>query len=372
MEFSALAILNETGERMRRLSLGPGGRVLVETGLQVPSKGMLTAGAFFFDETVVEGDLNSDNQPSTGEVVTDGNVRSLLAAPIVIGGRCQAVISIASSERNAYTDWELMDLDLAMPVLERLVADEISRLALRKREDRTARLSRFVRDMFRHGSLNEVFAEAAGLVVDEVGVDIVRISTPNTGGAFLKTRALVRTRPFGTMVPANGELIVSLMPLHEQVLRNDQTMLSGSDENSTSLVEFEREQAFASGVRSSMIVPISQGGQVLAVVSIASMSNACKLHRDSGALTFVESVARCLVPAIRKFEMDMIERPPEPVVRDIAEVDSKVVARISEAFERRWSGSSGTEDEMIHRYQRIIQRPSSNLEDSLDLEETRS
>ncbi len=362
MEFSALALLNRSGERMKRLSWGPGGRVLAETGLAVPARGSLTAEAYLSGKTVVESDLRLENQATSGEIVTDGNVRSLLAAPIVIGGRTQAVITLASSEREAYSDWELRDLEFVMPVLERLVSDEVSRREMKQREERTARLSRFVQDMSGLESLNEILAEAANLVSEEVSADIVRISTPNTEGAFLKSRTLVRSRPFGTMVPANGELIVSLMPLHEQVLRDNQAMLGGSDESNTNIVEFERQQAFATGVRSSMIVPAALGGRVVALISVASMCDNRMLHRDSGALAFVESLADCLVTAVERFQTEAVEAPARPIERDVTAADSEVLARISDSLERRWSRSTGSEDEMIDKYLSVIKRPAPEQE----------
>ncbi|MCP4684524.1 MAG: GAF domain-containing protein [bacterium] len=368
VDFASLTMIDEAGESMMRLSWGPGGRVLAETGLAVPTQGMLTAEVYRSGQTVVENDLDSGSQATPGEIVTDGNAGSLLAAPIVIGGSCRAVITLASRDKDAYADWELKDLELAMPALERLVADEQSRRAIRLRENRTARLSRFVDDMTGFGNLNELFAAAASLVADVTGADIVRISTPNSGGAFLKSRALVRSRPFEITVPANGELIVSLMPLHEQVLRNDQSMLHGGSETAGGPVDFECQQAFAPGVKSVMIVPVSQGGQGAAVISAASMNHNCALHRDAGSMAFVESLARCLMPAIRKSSTGVRELSAEPEPRDITAADREIVARLSDSLERGWATSDQRENELLDQYERIIERPPSRFENLFERE----
>lgn len=362
-EFAALALVGGAGEQMQRLSWGPGGRVLVESGLPLPAKGTVTADAFYIGEIVAESELGRDVQPTAGEILVDGNVQSLLAVPIVVGDSVRGVLTLASSQRESYSEWEMKDIEKALPILQQLVGSEILRRQISQRDLGINNLSRFVEKISQADRLNEVFAEAAGLISDEVGADIVRISTPNTRGAFLKSRTLVLSRPFGTLVPANGELIVSLMPLHEQVLRNGQAMLSGSDRGATNLVEFERQQAFAVGVRSSMIVPVPVGGETAAVISVASMNDRRRLHRDSGALTFVESVARCLVPAVERFEQAL---PAHPEARDITPADCGIVAGLSDLLERRWTKTIISNDEMYDRYLSVKDRPFRAREDVME------
>lgn len=361
VDYAALAMVDESGERMRRISWGPGGGVLSETGLPVPSEGQLTADAYRSGETAVKCNLQAESDISRGEIVTDGSVRSILAAPILIRGSVRGVVTFASAQNQAYTDWELKDMETAMPAWERLVVDELSRTELRRRDRRMINLSRMTWDISRLHHLNEVLAEAASVISQEINADIVRISTPNSRGAFLKSRTLVLNRSIDTKVPANGELIVSLMPLHEQVLRDGQAMLSGGGVSSN-LVAFEREQAFARGVKSSMIVPVHANGQVAGVISVASMSEARKLHRDTGALTFVESVARCLGPSMPPM-VPVSEQPTKDAgSREVRSTDRDIVAGVSDSIARDWSQSTDLADEMMDKYLALIDRSAADRE----------
>lgn len=351
VDFAALAILSEEAGRMRRLSLGPGGRVLVESDLPIPSTAALTSEAYREGEMVIENDLSSGREISFGEIVTDGQVRSLVAFPVLREGRSTAVLTLAACQAEAYRAWELRDLEAVLPVLDRLVCDDLARREIRRRDRRLTRLSRLVRETSVVDEMNQTFAATADLISEETGADIVRISTPNTEGAFLKSRTLVLSRSFETIVPANGELIVSLMPVHEQVLNNGQAMLSGSRRTGTSLVEFERQQVFAAGVKSAMMVPVSVAGEVAAIISIASMHESRELHRDSGALSFVESAARCLAASIQRL------RAAAPVPsKELTWADRDIVAGVSEAIERRWTAVFDGDDEMISRYRAAIAR----------------
>jgi transcriptional regulator with GAF, ATPase, and Fis domain len=222
-----------------------------------------------------------------------------------------------------------------------------------------------VRDSSRCDSLNEVLAEAATVLSSEIGADIVRISTPDSHHAFLKSRAMVMNHAYDTMVPANGELIVSLMPLHEQVLRDGQSMLSGSGDQNSSLVAFERQQAFAGDVKSSIMVPVTINEKVVAVISAASMSDTRRLHRDNGALVFAESVARCLASSVASGQPEKREAVPDLPERNITIRDRKIIAEISDSLERSWFRSEPSGNRITEKYRALIDQTPADTERSL-------
>jgi hypothetical protein len=93
-------------------------------------------------------------------------------------------------------------------------------------------------------------------------------------------------------------MVLSLMPLHRQIRDQGKVLLIGTDQNQTIEVA-EASQAFFGEVQRAMLIPITVGRQVLAVISVAyaHWSDVSKNHRIDMLLT--KSIAGALSLAIQ-------------------------------------------------------------------------
>jgi len=172
---AALVSLDEVGKKMTRFSSGADGRVLVETGLPLPPGSSLTAAAVYAHQTVVYSDLDDAHQPDRAEIITAGDVKSLLAFPLPLEDRTSAVLILTSRQKAAFGPWiqrELQSLGslLALVVLPEAVGN------IRAREGaRLEKLHRFSSIANSAESQPAIMETAAKMISDELNADLVRI-----------------------------------------------------------------------------------------------------------------------------------------------------------------------------------------------------
>ncbi len=367
VDYGALAII-EGQNQVRRYSFGPGGQVLVDAGLRIPEQGMLTGPAFAFNRTVTVQDLPNNRQPSLGEIVTDNDVRSLIALSVAENGDQTAVMIVASRVEHAYGVSELRRLEALRPLLNRLLDMEKASEKLKRLEGRINRLSQTAKRLGGLRTKDEVFQEAARLISEETGADIVRISTADDNGAFLESRALVSTKPLTGMVPGYGQSIVSLMSVHKRVLTDCVTARVGRGGSDVTLSEIETKQSFAEGITNALIVPITVDNKAVGIVAIgASEDNAASVE-DEAVESFVEAITGLLASSLGM--SDNRQGTGDAEAND--ERDSELRNRLKSpltgiigSVEYLKSRSLESDDEQIRKYVSILDRSVSKMGDFL-------
>ncbi len=369
VDYGALAII-EDDNYVRRYSFGPGGQVLVDAGLTTPEQGMLTGPAFAFNRTVTVHDLPNNRQPSLGEIVTDNDVRSLIALPVAQEGDQTAVMIVASRIENAYGVSELRRLEALRPVLNRLLDMEKASEKLKRVEARITRLNQTAKRLGGLRTTDEVLQEAARLISEETGADIVRISIADDEHAFLESRALVSTRPLTGMVPGYGQSIVSLMPVHERVLQDRVTTRVGRGHADAMLSEIETKQSFAEGITNALIVPITVGNKAVGVVAVgAGEDNAGGLESEATG-SFIEAIAGLLAASLRTSVRPNGVATDSDTASDARELELRnrlksPLTGIIGSVEYLKSRSLESDDEQIKKYVSILDRSVSKMGDFL-------
>jgi GAF domain-containing protein len=320
VHYSSLTVLNPGHRTARRFAVGPTGQMLEETGLAVPDLGMLTGPAYQAQHRIIRNDLIAETQPAPRDLVVGDEVGSLAAIPIVRKGVVAAVLTVAARQREAYVDGNLQRLEILVETVgAALDADKTSQMETTV-SNRLTRLNEFAATLLKLQSPDEVFRETAQLVARETQADMVRISTLEDNGAFLKSQALVSTGAMTEVVPPQGAMIVSLMPVHEQVLTQRKRLSAGAGAGRRPLVTIEAKQAFAEGVMSLVVQPAMSGGQMMAVISIGSMRPDFDPDADIATRSFLESVATMLALVLERRREEAMVEPMAAVDRIISGV----------------------------------------------------
>jgi len=93
------------------------------------------------------------------------------------------------------------------------------------------------------------------------------------------------------MVPANGQMILSLMPLHEQVLNTGQVVLVDETTVETAMSGIERRQAFTEGIRSAFLVPAMVRDGAIGVISVAGLKDEPTITPGKQSRIFIQAIA---------------------------------------------------------------------------------
>ena len=297
VEHVSLAIRSGNG-LVRRLTIGMGRTVLDEVGLDLRAENSHVGHVFESGETTLIANLEEATFLPISDLAVAGGIRSVLAMPVTHRGHRQAVLTIGSREIDAFDQRHQQALLSVMPTLSDLVlADEHSR-TLREVQRRFSVVEGFLHEVGVMQDLQTAFQQAADLILSEIDCSMVRIATYNHDGVFLRSRAFAHDKTVRPTAPQDGHMIMSLMPLHRQVRDRGQILLIGAEEDQ-SFMAAESSQAFFGEVQSAMLVPITVGNQVLAVIGVAK-AHRSDLHRHRRIdILLARSIAGALSLAIQ-------------------------------------------------------------------------
>jgi len=318
----ALALIQRSRSQMTRFSYGVGGQILVENHLSVPPLKAVSSPAYEAGRMVVHNELDAKHQPAFSEIITSGPVRSLLAMPVRLNNGFLAVLTLVSENSGAFGPWERETIEeiqaAAVVTVMPAVMDAVERRGLARLE-RVARLAgRIGENQLSH----EAAMELAGLLADETGADVVRVALLDETGAFLESKAVALSVPTVVGVPADGQMILSLMPCHAQALKNRRTVKVTSIGGEDGLTPIEARQVFNEDVKSATIIPLMSGNRAIGVVTMGNMGDSSTAAEETGAIRFVEAAASVLgerivsVPADNVVSRALATSPPIPEESD--------------------------------------------------------
>jgi transcriptional regulator with GAF, ATPase, and Fis domain len=281
------------GKNLQRLTVGPDSTLLAEKGLDLPSDRFLEY-LLKRNQPLVLKDVRYKTSVPIDKMIYNAGMRSLAAFPLAHGGMSAGSILIASPQANRFRGWEIELMKNAIPSFENLAALEIYRARVSMRERRLERLVDFLSDCSRTAGLQELFQKAAELLSRELKTSVVRISTYENGGAFLKSRALSVLRPIEGITPADGHMILSLMPNHEQVRDTGRLMMMTQQEPDNKIPEAEAKQIAATDLKSALLIPVKVDEEVVAVISLAETRSWNRYQYSEIDILFAGSIATAL------------------------------------------------------------------------------
>jgi transcriptional regulator with GAF, ATPase, and Fis domain len=268
----AVTVVPGRGARTIRYSSASGGNVLVERSVEMPLPGAMTEQAFSERQTVVFGDLSADRQPDYREIITHGRVRSLIAVPIQVRGDFAVVLTLASARPEAYGRTNRRVLQLLRPLVLYAVQSEIINLHVRREVSKFETLGRLSELSTNAADIAALVHNVACVASEETGADVVRVSRVDESGLFLESKALVTSPGRSGSVPADGQMILALMPLHDQALKSGRLCI-GRLRSDADLTDMEAHQIFGDDIKQAAIMPLTHDGRIVGVITVAFESD---------------------------------------------------------------------------------------------------
>ncbi len=283
----------------QRITIGENGGILAETNVdmgRVPS-----IGDFVYQQgdPIYVDDLKNEPSLAVDEIIARNGYSSLAVVPIRHGVDVEGVLTIATRAPYKFGGRRKKVIEAILPIAGGIAAAERHRLELGQKERRGYVLNRFLRNVMDSESGRDVCARAASLISAELKPSAVRVSTADSEGTFLESRALETTRPLGMVAPAQGSMILSLMPYHELVLDTGRPMMINQESTDRKMTEAEERQVFGVSISSSLLVPIKVGPATVGVVSLAETRSWSRYQFRQGDIQFVTAVAAVIAVAIQ-------------------------------------------------------------------------
>jgi transcriptional regulator with GAF, ATPase, and Fis domain len=293
----AVTIVPGAGRRMIRYTTASIGSILMERTVETPLSSALTAPAYCDGQTVVFGDLGVDQQPDYREIIPATPVRSLIAIPVRVAGDIRVVLTLASDRRDFYDRPKQGLLEMLRPLVVQTVQADVMDMISRRELSRLEKLSRIAALTTEADTPQALVNSVACLAVEETGADIVRVARLDETGLFLESQALVSSVGQAGTVPADGQMILALMPLHDRAVQAGQTAIvltQGED----GLSAMEAHQIFSTDVQQAMIVPLMHNGRAVGVITAASLSAQPAIFGETSQRVFLETLALISAPLL--------------------------------------------------------------------------
>ena len=157
---------------------------------------------------------------------------------------------------------------------------------------------------------DSLFQHAAGLLSEELGCEMVRISTFEEHGAFLKSRALRTTVQSDRAVPSDGYQVLSIMPNHRLARQTGRALLINQDISTQKMTDGEASQLYKPELKSVLLVPFGKGTQIEGVISVADCRNWSDFHPGEEELVLATGIAGVLTNVMAGKVSDIGEQKP--------------------------------------------------------------
>ena len=362
---ASLMVIDRNTTSARRYSCGTSGRVLVEAGLPWPPSGRLVTTAVETGQLMAYHDLDDKHQPDPAEIVVGDTVRSLMVIPFSDGERLMSVLILASRQRATFSPMIQRQMRSLTSLVNSVARPEVESGLRREENLRLQKLRRLWTLAQTEAQREAMLEQAAMAISDETGADLVRVSLLDETGSFLESQALITAGAQAEIVPANGQMILSLMPLHEQAMNAGQPVVLDESTVETVMSGIERRQALVDSVRSVLLAPLMHADRVVGIISIGSFAGT---SLDQTGQTFVMAVADQLAVAMDRSGQQMV--PSDIGVPDTFERRTKSRVRssltgIMGSVELLRSHSALADDKGFDRYLSIIDRSARQIDDAV-------
>ncbi len=289
-EHVSLATIGEGGT-INRYTVGGNGMYLKELGLdRLRLVSHLTSVIRDGQSLLIDSVDASDND--IGAALIQAGMKSLLAVPIVEGGDVHAVISVASRQAHHFTPAHQTVLEAIRPRVMSLAIREKHELELHRMEDRSRALSGLLSEATGEPlSTDKILATAARLLTAHLGMAMIRISTLEEDRTFLRSRVLLSGHELKPSTPVTGHMVLSLMPLHQEVLRTGTARIVDLTSQNAKIEESEVCLSLAPEVRTILMLPITNESGVVGVIALADRREPERLSFDASTMQLAEATA---------------------------------------------------------------------------------
>ncbi|MEA2030927.1 MAG: GAF domain-containing protein [candidate division Zixibacteria bacterium] len=290
-----------------RFTVGQNGTLLSEKGLDTEWKQEISKTNWDSNSPLVVNS-NMSNIPQFIQNILSGiGIKELVVIPLREGGHTMAVLLLSQVKETetSYRNFEI--LKGMTPIFNRLVRAEINRYDEEQFLHRHSLINHFMKDCTKEPKTQQLYQEAANILLRELRTSVVRISTFEGNGIFLKSRALSLSHTAQNIVPDDGYMIMSLMPFHRLVQNNGRLMIIDQENSNGQMSQAEAEQMYNSVLRSALLVPIIVGQKVNGIISLAERRKRERFRYTSSDIIFVSSIAATLALAMSSGKLSEVE-----------------------------------------------------------------
>ncbi|MEE9442925.1 MAG: GAF domain-containing protein [candidate division Zixibacteria bacterium] len=376
VEYMSLADLDNSGENMMRYTIGASGRMLLEKGVSLSTKGTEIEAIFKNCAPILSPQVTPEMKLAGDDgLFISSRMESKLACPIKSGNKVLAVMVLGNSHPGYFKQMHLnqvMNLtDLISPVLQR---ERLSR-KLETLDDQVVRLQLMERKLQGEVDIDEFFENACELLTKRMKCTMARISLVDEDKKTLISHAHRTVRETGISLNDKSIIPLSLLPWHKMAIDAEKPMMINQEDAESRMQPQESTQTLMPNIKSAMLVPITLNNKVRGIISIGEVRNWNRRSFNTGDMLIVRDVAAKCSTALKinKLESGPKHSIMEPVFEEsYASANREFLTKIKSPITsimgavELLQNHTDTEDEKAIRYQIMIMKSADRLKELTD------
>ncbi|MBD3170649.1 MAG: GAF domain-containing protein [candidate division Zixibacteria bacterium] len=370
-EFLHLARLDDSGEGLWRFVYSEEGKSLVARGVDSATLEDNLLGKVVRGKKPDIFNYEKPEEENGNDTALLEEGASCIGVPLFKDKRLTGALVLSANFQNVYDSSDLNMLRFLAPVL----AEYIDYLNLKdkfyKRERRLSRLAKGFSTIYDREGLRKALREAAETITNELPITSCRIMLLEHNNEYFRTVGLFQLRKLAWQPESLKMVEASSVPAHYRATLENRPMIADMGSPNPSIKPRESNLLFYEGLKTALLIPISNGENVLGVMSLGEMRSQ-KRHTISGdELNFAMAIASRIGLALETYSLQRKlvkiksgkDASPEGM-RTISNRDwNKYRNRLMNALsgimgssELLSSSNAGTMDSRMSKYFGIIQR----------------
>lgn len=378
VEYMSLADLDNSGENMMRYTISSSGRMLLEKGVSLCTKGTEI-------ETIFKNPIPFISPRVTPEMKLTGDdglflssrMESKLVCPVKSGNRVLAVMVLGNSIPNYFKQLHLNQImnlsDLISPVLQR---ERLSQ-RLEVLDDQMVRLQLMERGMQKEVNIDEFFENACEVLTKRMKCTMARISLVDDQKKTLISHAHKTVRKTGITQNDNSIIPLTLLPWHKMAIDAEKPMMINQEDEESRMQPQESTQTLMPNIKSAMLIPITLDSEVRGIISIGEVRNWNRRSFNTSDMLIARDVAAKCSTALKISRLEsepQYQQPGREVAFDdnYISTDREFLTKIKSPLTsimgavELLQNQTDIEDEQTIRYQNMIMKSANRLKELTD------
>jgi len=362
MEIDYLSMYIEYSQKdIHRFTIGSNGTILCEKGLDQSFLQAAKVMVSHRKRIEIARENNTNTSAFLKSLLKKSNMGTLISLAMENN---KGLLLIGSEIERSVSNRELYLLQKLCSIFGHYISTEINKFDKEMLTGRSTIANKFLGEILTKGSEQQAYEKAVRVIMKELRTSLVRISTFEEEGTFLKSRAMSVVHPHNDLIPEDGYMVMSLMPTIQKIRESGKTELINQDNPDCRISLAEAGQIYSTALNTALLVPIKVGNEVMGIISLADRRKGTRFQYTDADIMFISLIAKILSVSLNMNSIEYSTKRDRFRVNKIRDI--KQTPGIKNSIRTLLFGINGSvemikshypqNDENLNRYFRIIDR----------------
>lgn len=374
--YFSLSVLDASGENMRRFTLGASGNLLLEKGVDLPTRTSDLIQVLQTGEIIIDTDYIPSPHHASDHWFRNCGCRSRLVVPLRNRQRIWGALTLGHLKPGFFQFQNLKELKLLFSQMTLLLIKTHFLEELVRKEKLAKLLKESVEVFEEKKDLKEVLEQTAQKVASYFPVSFCKIMLLDSMRQNLKPYALFKLRDSDMRLEPGKSLNLSDLPWHRLALESKRTQLIKQDDPESVMSQQEARLALNEKIESALLIPILMEDQPIGIMALGELRNWSRRPFKKDEIGLASNLAYQTSQVLRQAWLDYkLQKSetqktldPEGWAQEILDLKYDInnpLTSIFGASELLQIREKNLTDESLH-YLRIIERNAKRIQETLE------